>query len=255
LSIDTNIFFRKSLFWNLYVGVVYAVLFLCFVAYPIVFQELRGWSPGLAGLSYCGIGTGTAIAVVLEPMIRKIISKHPRDRLTGRPAPEAAVFAICIGSVLIPVGEFWFAWTARPPVHWIYPIIAGLPFGLGNGLTFIYATNYIAGSYTVYAASGLAGNSIVRYGLAGVLPLAGSKMYHTLGANWAGTLLALIETILIPIPFIFYKYGHRIRERSPEYAVMAIRYGTDEEILSHDAALDTENCESWHIRSHSSLTS
>ncbi|KAJ5560443.1 hypothetical protein N7513_002842 [Penicillium frequentans] len=202
-------------FWNLYVGVVYAVLFLCFVAYPIVFEELRSWSPGLAGLSYCGIGTGTAIAVSLEPLIRRIISMHPKNPVTGRPAPEAAVFAVCVGSVLIPIGEFWFAWTARPPVHWICPILAGLPFGLGNGLVFIYATNYLAGSYTVYAASSLAGNSIVRYGLAGVLPLAGNRMYHAMGAEWAGTMLALIEVVLIPIPFIFYRYGNRIRMRSP----------------------------------------
>ncbi|KAJ5286103.1 hypothetical protein N7524_001409 [Penicillium chrysogenum] len=203
------------IFWNLYVGVVYSVLFLCFVAYPIVFEGARGWTPGLAGLSYCGIGTGTAIAVGLEPLIRKIIALHPHDPSTSRPAPEAAVIAVCIGSVLIPIGEFWFSWTAQPSVHWILPILAGIPFGLGNGLVFIYATNYMAGSYTVYAASALAGNSIVRYGLAGVLPLAGEKMYSTLGANWAGTMLALIEVILIPIPFIFYKYGHHIRLRSP----------------------------------------
>ncbi|KAJ5101147.1 hypothetical protein N7456_007199 [Penicillium angulare] len=202
-------------FWNLYVGIVYAVLFLCFVAYPIVFQELRGWSPGLAGLSYCGIGTGTAVAVVLEPFIRKIIHMHPKDPSTGRPVPEAAVFAVCAGSIMIPIGEFWFSWTARPSVHWISPILAGLPFGFGNGLVFIYSINYLAGSYTVYAASSLAGNSIVRYGLAGVLPLAGNKMYRTMGADWAGTMLALIEVALIPIPFIFYKYGHKIRMRSP----------------------------------------
>ncbi|KAJ5110252.1 hypothetical protein N7532_002897, partial [Penicillium argentinense] len=202
-------------FWNLYVGIVYAVLFLCFVAYPIVFQQHRGWSPGFAGLSYCGIGVGTAIAVMLEPLIRRIIAMHPKDPRTGRPAPEAAVIAVCIGGVLIPIGELWFAWSAKPTIHWICPIMAGLPFGLGNGLTFIYATNYLAGSYTVYAASALAGNSIIRYGLAGVLPLAGAKMYVTLGANWAGTMLALIELVLIPIPFFFYKYGHKIRLRSP----------------------------------------
>ncbi|OQE77396.1 hypothetical protein PENNAL_c0062G10490 [Penicillium nalgiovense] len=159
--------------------------------------------------------TGTAVAVGLEPLIRKIIALHPHDPITNRPAPEAAVIAVCIGSILIPIGEFWFSWTAQPSVHWILPILAGIPFGLGNGLVFIYATNYMAGSYTVYAASALAGNSIVRYGLAGVLPLAGEKMYSTLGANWAGTMLALIEVILIPIPFIFYKYGHHVRLRSP----------------------------------------
>lgn len=196
-------------------GVVYAVLFLCFVAYPIVFEDMRGWKPGVAGLSYCGIGAGTAIAVMLEPLIRKVISMHSKDPRTGRPAPEAAVFAVCVGSILIPIGELWFAWTAKPTIHWICPILAGLPFGLGNGLTFIYATNYMAGSYTVYAASALSGNSIIRYGLAGVLPLAGSKMYANLGANWAGTMLALIEFALIPIPLFFYKYGYKIRLRSP----------------------------------------
>ena len=107
----------------------------------------------------------------------------------------------------------------------MFPILAGLPFGIGNGLVFIYSTNSIAGSYTVYAASALAGNSIVRYGLAGILPLAGFKMYSTLGANWAGTMLALIEVILIPIPFIFYKYGHKIRVRSP-LIVKGVENGT-----------------------------
>ncbi|KAJ5973185.1 hypothetical protein N7481_010395 [Penicillium waksmanii] len=81
-------------FWNLYVGVVYAVLFLCFVAYPIVFEDMRGWKPGVSGLSYCGIGAGTAIAVMLEPLIRKIIAMHPNDPHTGKPTPEAAVFAV-----------------------------------------------------------------------------------------------------------------------------------------------------------------
>ncbi|CAG8058523.1 unnamed protein product [Penicillium salamii] len=203
-------------FWNLYLGVVYAVLFLCFVAYPIVFKELRGWAPGLAGLGYCGIGTGSVIAVISEPLIRRIIAMHSPDPGTGQPAPEAAVFAVGIGSVLIPLGEFGFAWTAQPStIHWIFPILAGIPFGLGNSLVFIYTANYIAGSYREYATSALAGNTIVRFGLAGLLPLAGSKMYSTLGANWAGTTLALIEVMLIPIPFVFYKYGHKIRKRSP----------------------------------------
>ncbi|KAL4889519.1 major facilitator superfamily domain-containing protein [Aspergillus ambiguus] len=208
------IFEPICLFLDVYVGVFYAVLFLCFVGYPIVFQELRGWSPGLAGLGYCGIGTGVALAVCAEPIIRIIVNKHPRDPVTGRPAPEANVSVICVGAILAPIGQFWFAWTARPPVHWISPILAGLPFGFGNGLVFIYVVNYLAGSYGIYTASANGGMSVVRYVFAGVLPLAGTKMYHALGVNWAGTMLALIEVLLIPIPFVFYKYGGKIRQRS-----------------------------------------
>ncbi|KAE8418386.1 major facilitator superfamily domain-containing protein [Aspergillus pseudocaelatus] len=203
------------LFWNVYVGVVYAVLFLCFVGYPIVFQQLREWSPGLAGLGYLGIGTGIALAVFSEPLVRKfLIAKHPPDPITGKIPPEALVRPICIGGILIPIGEFWFSWTARPPVHWISCILAGVPFGLGNGLVFIYATSYLAASYGMYAASAIAGNSIVRYVFGGVLPLAGSKMYGVMGVNWAGTMLALVEVLLTFIPFVFYRYGARIRQRS-----------------------------------------
>lgn len=203
-----------SICWNLYVGVVYAVLFLCFVGYPIVFQEHRNWSPGIAGLGYLGIGVGVVLAVSAEPLMRMIIQMHPKSLATGQVSQEAYVSPVCIGSILIPIGEFWFSWTARPSVHWICPILAGIPFGLGNGLVFIYSTNYLAGSYTVYAASALAGNSLVRYVFGGVLPLAGSQMYHRLGVDYAGTMLALLEVILIPIPFVFYRYGEKIRQRS-----------------------------------------
>jgi len=35
-----------------------------------------------------------------------------------------------------------------------------------------------------------------------------------LGINWASTLIGLISLALAPIPFLFFKYGARIRTRS-----------------------------------------
>ena len=32
--------------------------------------------------------------------------------------------------------------------------------------------------------------------------------------HWAGTLLGLLEAICIPIPFVFYRYGGKIRQKS-----------------------------------------
>jgi hypothetical protein len=40
-------------------------------------------------------------------------------------------------------------------------------------------------------------------------------MYKALTPHWAGTLLGLVQIALIPIPFVFYKWGDRIRARSP----------------------------------------
>jgi hypothetical protein len=99
-------------------------------------------------------------------------------------------------------------------IHWALPIAAGIPFGFGNAAVFIYAGNYLSYSYGIYAASAMAGNAVMRSLIGGFLPLAGPSLYRALGPNWAGTLLGLLEVAIIPIPFLFYKYGHRIREKS-----------------------------------------
>ncbi|KAK7525793.1 major facilitator superfamily domain-containing protein [Phyllosticta citriasiana] len=208
------------IFWNLYVAVVYAILYLCFVAYPIVFTNIRGFSPGVTGLSYLGIGLGNMLVICAEPLIRRIISRHAADPATGRPPPEAMVSVICVAALLSPAGELWFAWTSTPPVGWWWPILAGIPFGAGNCTVFIYASNFLASTYGVFAASALAGNSVLRSVMGGVLPLAGPSLYNTLGPHWAGTLLGLLEVLLIPIPFVFYRYGGRIRQRSRLIAEM-----------------------------------
>jgi hypothetical protein len=41
-----------------------------------------------------------------------------------------------------------------------------------------------------------------------------TRRYQTLGPHWSATMLALIEFALIPIPVVFYLYGHKIREKS-----------------------------------------
>ncbi len=179
-----------------------------------MFTGIRGWSPALSGLAFTGLAVGCFLVIGAEPLIRRMINSHKIDPETGRVPPEAMVSVVCIAAVLAPIGELWFAWTCAPPVHWIWPLLAGIPFGAGNTAVFIYAVNYLAHSYGIYAASAMAGNSIVRSLLGGTLPLAGPAMYAKLDPHWAGTLLGLIQVAIIPIPLVFYKYGHRIRKRS-----------------------------------------
>lgn len=153
--------------------------------------------------------------MALEPVFRRLIQSHKKDPVTGRVAPEAMVSVVVIAAFLAPIGQFWFAWTCVPAsIHWAIPIAAGIPFGAGTTMIFIYASNYLTASYGIFASSCLAGNSVMRSLLGGTLPLAGPAMYKTLGPNWASTLLAFLEVVIIPIPIVFYKYGYRIREKS-----------------------------------------
>ncbi|KAL9624553.1 MAG: hypothetical protein Q9160_001217 [Pyrenula sp. 1 TL-2023] len=203
------------IFWNIYISIVYGILYLCFVAYPIVFTNTRQWSISISGLAFIGIGIGSMMTIVLEPLIRRVINSRPQDPETGEVPPEAAMIVVCIAAILVPIGELWFAWTCVPTsIHWAIPIAAGIPFGAGNTAVFIYASNYLVHSYGIYAASAMAGNAVIRSFLGGTLPLAGPAMYHSLGANWAGTLLGALEILIIPIPFVFWRRGGAIRKRS-----------------------------------------
>lgn len=137
------------------------------------------------------------------------------DPTTGKPYPEAQASIMAIGAISTAFGQLGFAWTCLPAtIHWAVPIAFGIPFGCGNTISFIYGSNYLAGAYGIYAASALAGNAVIRSIFGGTLPLAGPKMYSVLSPQWAGTVLGLLEVALIPIPFVFWRYGGRIRARS-----------------------------------------
>ncbi|KAK4626423.1 Polyamine transporter 4 [Fulvia fulva] len=63
-------------------------------------------------------------------------------------------------------------------------------------------------------ASAMAANGLLRYILSGCFPLWTVQMYEALGIGWATSLLAFVCVAMLPIPFIFFKYGPAIRRRS-----------------------------------------
>lgn len=62
-----------------------------------------------------------------------------------------------------------------------------------------------------YAYSALAANAVLRSVMGAVIPLAGEKMYNTLGLGWGNSLLAFIAVVMIPLPWVFLKYGEKLR--------------------------------------------
>lgn len=75
--------------------------------------------------------------------------------------------------------------------------------------------NYIGDAYPDYAASAYAGNDFMRSSFGAGFPLFAAAMYRDLGVAWASSTLAFISLAFIPIPFLLYKYGERIRKASP----------------------------------------
>lgn len=80
-------------------------------------------------------------------------------------------------------------------------------------LIFYDSSRYLIDAYTTYAASAVAANTVLRSLVGGLLPLAGLSMYDALGLGWGNSLIAFIALGLTPIPFVFYIWGERLRDR------------------------------------------
>jgi hypothetical protein len=72
-------------------------------------------------------------------------------------------------------------------------------------------STYLVDAFTIYAASAMAANTVFRSLAGAILPLAGPKMYETLGLGWGNSLLGFIALALCPLSILFYVYGERIR--------------------------------------------
>jgi MFS family permease len=124
--------------WALYHSFAFGVLFAFFDSYPYVFIKTYGFTFGQVGLAFLGIAVGTVLAVLTFMIVDKTIyQKKKRAAAPGRPAPEERLYTSMLGAFGVPIALFWFAWTARPEVHFMAPIAAGVPFGWGIVTLFV----------------------------------------------------------------------------------------------------------------------
>ncbi|OQD69968.1 hypothetical protein PENDEC_c028G00550 [Penicillium decumbens] len=205
------LFFSPIVFLlSLYVGVIYGYLYLLFTTISDVFEGQYGFSQGSVGLSYLGIGIGSLLGLVVLGATSDRILAHLSEK-NGVKKPEYRLPAMIPGSFFVPASLFIYGWTAYYKTHWIVPIIGTSLLGIGMLISFMTVSTYLVDAFTIYAASAMAANTVFRSLAGALLPLAGPKMYETLGLGWGNSLLGFIALALCPLPIIFYIYGERIR--------------------------------------------
>lgn len=207
---------------SLYMAIIYGTLYMLFSAFPIVYQQERGWSQGIGGLSFLGVAVGMIFAVAYSIFDNKRYVKISRA-YDGFAPPEARLPGCMIGGISLTVGLFWFAWTNSPSLPYMASIAAGVPFGFGMVLVFLSIMNYLIDAYVIFAASVLAANSVLRSLFGAAFPLFTTQMYQKLGIHWASSIPAFLALACIPFPFLFYKYGPAIRERC-KFAAQAAEF-------------------------------
>ncbi|KAF3481214.1 polyamine transporter 3 [Arthroderma uncinatum] len=236
------------LFTCLYLSLVYAIFFMYFQTYPIIFQRMYHMNPGVAGLMYLPIGVGVALALGLfyywDNFLHRAKLRHaPWSSVEEyRRLPLAGV-----GGPLFVVALLWLGWTASPNIHWSVPMFSGIPFGAGFLLIFIAMINYLSDAYETYSASAQSAASFARSILGTALPIAAGRMYAVLGVSWGCSLLAFASLAMTAVPFAFIRYGNRIRAGSrfcqhlKELKEQRMREDEEEEASNRAAGQLTDN--------------
>ena len=151
-------------FISLYVAVDFGILFTFFASFPLVYSRVYHFNAGQIGLTFLPIMVGCLIATVTCLLCDRLLYQKHLARLNTAHSseenlesdketspnvsqrlppqikhvePEHRLYAAMIGSFGLPVGLFWFAWTAGTGVHWASPVIATVVFAWGNLCVFV----------------------------------------------------------------------------------------------------------------------
>ncbi|KAH8427775.1 MFS transporter [Aspergillus melleus] len=209
------IFEPLAFFLSIYTGFNFAMIFSFFGSYAYVYQTYYNFTPKEYGLAFIGLVVGFIFSLATFAFFDATRYRKEAARTNGKVAPEHRLYAAMFGSLLLPIGLFWFAWTPRPSVHWIVPVLAGVPFGWGTLAVFLSSVSYLVDTYGVAnGASAVAANGILRFLLGAVFPLFTLQMYQDLGVHWAGSIFAFVSVAMIPVPWIFFWKGRELRRRS-----------------------------------------
>ncbi|KAL1985761.1 hypothetical protein VTN96DRAFT_7383 [Rasamsonia emersonii] len=196
----------------LYASFVYGILYLNLASFPIEFQEERGWNMVVGALPFLALLVGIMIGAAVNVTNQRFYVKRFKAN-NNRPVPEARLPPMMLGSIFFAAGMFIFGWTSSRHILWIGPVIGAVCMGLGFFTIFQAALNYLIDTFPTTSASAVAANTFLRSVFAAAFPLFTDAMFHNLGINWASSVLGFISVALIPIPYLFYIFGKRIRAR------------------------------------------
>ncbi|KAM5354559.1 hypothetical protein ACJ41O_001206 [Fusarium nematophilum] len=117
-------------------AMVFGLIFLLFTTFPSVFQLQYGFSAGVSGLSYLGLGIGMMSGIVVFSVMSDQIMKRQGEN--GGMKPENRLQLMIWTGPLIPAGFFWYGWSVEAQTHWIVPILGTALIGVGSLFIMVY---------------------------------------------------------------------------------------------------------------------
>lgn len=207
----------------LYNGFLFGLLYIYITAMPWIFENYYNFDQSAVSLSFLGLAVGSILVPIplilvdtfmYQPRLARFSKQHAEDE-KAQFAPEHRLYPAMIAAFALPTALLVFAWTVRPTIHWICPIVFQALTMTSNLMIYAPANTYMIDSYgPLYGASAGGAAMISRYTFSAAFSLFGPTMYKRMGVGWATSLLAFLALALAPVPFLFYKTGEKMRAKT-----------------------------------------
>ena len=157
----------------LYVSAGFGTLFSFFAGVPYSFGLVYGFSLKQSGLVFLSIVIGCLLGLVTILVCDVLLyRKELAKRAPGPMPPEYRLYPAMFGSLGMPLGLFWFAWTTKSGISWASPAASMISFSWGNLCVFVATTQYVSDTFPAQVvASSASANALARYGFAAAFPL------------------------------------------------------------------------------------
>lgn len=214
----------RPLFFLVTEPLVFFCAVLCTIAFALIYAQTESLTIVYETLGFTTTETSLAFIPLLLGLLINVFARlydqrlFDRCRKEDRPIlPETKIHSFAVACPALAVGLWIFAWTVPPmvrEVHWIVSMLGLVLIGFATNDFAVVLFGYITDSYTTYAASAVSSLSLSRTIAAAVFPLFTTQMYEGLGANVATSIIAAVATLFAFTPFLFFRYGKKLREKS-----------------------------------------
>ena len=232
----------------LYLTIIFVIQYTFLNGFNFIFTETYNFTPAETSLAFVGILIGDCLAVALTPFIY-ILAQRSLARMSleqrrrqqkqrqeeapianfeespeeeeeqpsrsrshePRLPPEFRLWYAMLGAPFIPISIFWMGFTARPETSSWIPLAATIPCGYGILTVFISSYTYIIDSYESFSASALVSVTFIRYVISAGMVEAAIPLYTRYGVRWVMGSLGMASAVMVPVPYLFWRFGERIR--------------------------------------------
>lgn len=115
----------------LYMAYLYGLMYLMLSTFPPLWENVYGQATGMASLNFISMGLGFFLGTqICAPLNDKIYRRFKKQH-NNVGKPEFRVPMMIPASLFVPIGLFWYGWSAQAKLHWIIPNIGACIFSAG----------------------------------------------------------------------------------------------------------------------------